>query len=66
MFPLECSADTIKPRPLDTNACEGFANRTEFPNVTREMVRRGFSDEEIVKILGETWMRIYRSVWPTD
>jgi membrane dipeptidase len=56
-------ADTIKPRPFDQNACVGFSSRAELPNVTAELVRRGASDDDILKILGGNWMRVYREVW---
>jgi microsomal dipeptidase-like Zn-dependent dipeptidase len=31
--------------------------------VVREMVSRGYSDEEIEKVLGLNLLRIYRGVW---
>ena len=34
-----------------------------MPNVAREMVRRGFTDEEIQKVLGENLIRVYKAVW---
>jgi len=32
-------------------------------NVAREMVRRGFTDNEISKVLGGNLMRIYGETW---
>lgn len=40
------------------------AERMEgMPNVVREMVRRGYTNEEIRKVLGLNLMRVYRQVW---
>lgn len=36
-----------------------------LPNVAREMVRRGYSDDDIRKVLGLTLLRLYRQVWET-
>lgn len=42
---------------------EGAEKMSGMPNVVREMVRRGYSDEEIQKVLGSNLMRIYGKVW---
>jgi membrane dipeptidase len=42
---------------------EGAEHLELLPNVVREMVRRGFSDEEIQKVLGGNLIRIYKAVW---
>jgi membrane dipeptidase len=36
---------------------------SELPNVTRALVAAGFSDAEIRKILGENFLRVFRTVW---
>ena len=33
------------------------------PLITRELVRRGHSDEDILKVLGENFMRVFQEVW---
>ena len=35
---------------------------THFPNITRELLRRGYSEREVRKILGENFMRVFREV----
>ena len=40
-----------------------FRETSQFPNVTRALVKKGFSDEEIKKILGENWLRVFRATW---
>jgi membrane dipeptidase len=42
--------------------CEGLKSMTETLNVTRGLVSRGYSDEEIRKILGENFLRLFESV----
>ncbi len=40
----------------------GFNDDTEAPNVTIELVRRGYTEEQIVKIWGGNLMRVWRDV----
>lgn len=50
--------------PEKTTSWIGGAETTRgMPNVVREMVRRGYTDDEILKVLGENLMRIYKRVW---
>jgi len=42
---------------------EGIRRNDEFANLTAEMVRRGWSEERILKILGGNWMRLFKQVW---
>ena len=44
-------------------AVEGFQWVHELPNVTRGLVARGYSDEDIQKILGGNFLRVARAVW---
>ena len=37
---------------------EGFENHAKYGNVTRALVARGFSDEEITKLMGGNWLRL--------
>ncbi|WP_312115595.1 dipeptidase [Brevibacillus reuszeri] len=34
-----------------------------FPEITRELMKRGYKDEEIEGILGKNYLRIYEEVW---
>jgi membrane dipeptidase len=43
-------------------AVSGFANHAEALNVTEELVRRGYSDEDIRKIWGGNLLRLWRRV----
>jgi len=35
---------------------------SQFPNITREMVKRGYTEEEIVKVWGGNFFRVFRKV----
>ncbi|OGO11719.1 MAG: hypothetical protein A2029_05815 [Chloroflexi bacterium RBG_19FT_COMBO_47_9] len=40
--------------------CESLAN---FPNITERMLRRGFSKQDIQKVQGGNWVRIFKDWW---
>jgi membrane dipeptidase len=40
----------------------GFDDYRDFPNVTRGLVARGHTDEQIRGILGENFLRAFRAV----
>ncbi|WP_119461892.1 dipeptidase [Rhodospirillaceae bacterium SYSU D60014] len=42
---------------------EGFRRIEDFPNLTRAMERRGWSEGRIAKIMGENWIALLKSVW---
>jgi membrane dipeptidase len=42
---------------------EGIRRIDEFPNLTAEMMRRGWSEARVSKILGGNWMRLFGEVW---
>jgi membrane dipeptidase len=35
---------------------------SQFPNITREMVKRGYTEEEIIKVWGGNFFRVFREV----
>lgn len=35
----------------------------DFPNITAGLIARGYSDEDILKILGGNWLRVMSTVW---
>jgi membrane dipeptidase len=39
-----------------------LTNHSQARNLTRKLIERGFSDEEIEKILFRNWMRIFRDL----
>ena len=42
---------------------EGFASHRELQNVTAELLRRGYAEPDIQKVLGGNILRVYREVW---
>lgn len=41
---------------------EGLEDVSKMPNITRELVKRGYSDQDIVKILGGNHLRVFEEV----
>jgi microsomal dipeptidase-like Zn-dependent dipeptidase len=42
---------------------EGFESVSDIGNVRAEMERRGYTTEEIAKVFGGNWMRLFREAW---
>jgi len=42
---------------------KGFENIGELPNVSRGLAERGWTPEELRKLMGENWLRVYAQVW---
>ncbi|MGZ5469100.1 MAG: membrane dipeptidase [Candidatus Aminicenantales bacterium] len=42
---------------------EGLGNAGLLPNITKELVRRGYKPDAIRKILGGNFMRVWGRVW---
>lgn len=42
---------------------QGLENASCLPNLTRRLAERGYSDENILKILGGSHLRVLRAVW---
>jgi membrane dipeptidase len=40
----------------------GFSDESEAPNVTRELVRRGYNEAQIAKIWGGNFLRVFGEV----
>ena len=49
-----------------TSVPEGLEDVSKFPDLTRELLRRGYSDEDVQKILGRNLLRVMRSVEETS
>jgi membrane dipeptidase len=47
--------------PMD--ASWGYGWLEHMPNLTMGLVARGYSDDEIKKILGGNWVRLFKRVW---
>lgn len=42
---------------------EGLENISKFPNLTLGLLKRGYQENEIKKILGENFKRVFKKVW---
>ena len=42
---------------------KGMETPDEFPNLTEALMNRGYSSEDIAKILGRNWFRLFDEVW---
>lgn len=42
---------------------EGIRTIGEFGNLTEALLRRGFSESQVRKIMGENWVRVLKDVW---
>jgi membrane dipeptidase len=42
---------------------EGIATVSEFPNITAALGRRGYTDDEILKVLGGNLLRVCEAAW---
>jgi membrane dipeptidase len=40
----------------------GLEDASKMPNITRELVSRDYSDEDIVKILGGNYLRVFKTI----
>jgi membrane dipeptidase len=49
-------------RREDVNV-EGFERVDDWPRLTETLLRRGFSDADTLKILGENHLRVFRAAW---
>ncbi len=42
---------------------KGYETIAQLPNVTRGLIQRGWSNEDIRKILGQNWLRVWEKIW---
>ena len=42
---------------------DGLENPSQFPNIVRWLVKNGYSDQEIAKVIGGNILRVLRAVW---
>lgn len=46
-----------------SNIVKGFESPVAFPRVTEGLLSRGYSPENVKKIMGGNWLRLYEKVW---
>lgn len=55
------SADNYSPPPYFYP--EGIETPDKLPNLTAALLKHGFSEDEVMKILGGNWLRVFEAVW---
>ncbi|HSA77681.1 MAG TPA: membrane dipeptidase [Nitrospirota bacterium] len=58
-------AQYMRPDMLDHNThnIEGFADHRDLPKITDGLLRRGYAEDAVQKILGQNFLRVFREVW---
>jgi membrane dipeptidase len=51
------------PWVYETMLSEGFSRITDLPKVTAGLIKRGYDDLSIKKILGDNWLRVFSQTW---
>lgn len=59
-------APEVKELFLSTPPMTGFESAASFPNVTQGLLARGYSAEDVQKIIGGNWLRLFEAVWHTE
>ena len=57
-YPELCGNYTFK-----TNKVDGLTSIDLFPNITTELLKRGYGEVEVIKILGGNFLRVFEKVW---
>lgn len=58
------SAATYPPPPWHFPA--GLDDASGLPRLTERLLARGYGDDDVRKVLGENWLRVFGEVWHTD
>lgn len=49
--------------PFEEKYTQGLESVGDIINITEELLRRGYSDDETKKLLGGNWLRLLKEVW---
>lgn len=55
--------EIVREYTIDTVYVDGLGTVDDFPRITEALGRRGFGENEIRKILGGNFLRVFESVW---
>ena len=53
----------LKPGMFDLKFAKGLEDASKARNITLGLIRRGYSDQDIIRILGGNFIRVFRIVW---
>jgi membrane dipeptidase len=48
---------------LEEKHAKGFSQWSEWPNLTRQLMERGYSEKDTQKVLGGNFLRVFEKVW---
>jgi len=57
--------ELINPYTYETRNASGIEDHAGIINIVRGLLARGYSKQEIKKILGENWLKLFMKVWKT-
>ncbi len=60
---IKAAAEEGLPEYPRVEFVDGLENPSQFPNIVRWLVKNGYSDQEIAKVIGENILRVLRSAW---
>lgn len=55
--------DVVRQYSLATVYADGFSEVAHFPRLTKRLLQRGFSESDVLKVLGGNFLRIFKRVW---
>jgi membrane dipeptidase len=53
----------LAPENIDDRNVEGVHHLSQIENIARGLVARGYSDDDILKVLGGNFLNLFRRVW---
>lgn len=60
---LQGISDEEKRKYFSAKEVEGFTSISACPKVTQGLMKRGYPEEAVKKIMGCNWLRLYEDVW---
>ena len=62
-FQADPTSHTRRKHPYEHYYVFGLETVSNIKYITEGLVARGYSDQEIMKILGGNWLRYFRMIW---
>jgi membrane dipeptidase len=44
---------------------EGFRGMRDFPLITEKLLNHGYKPDDVAKVIGGNWLRVFETVWPS-
>ena len=62
-YPSKFTGHSGMPLAWQDQYPEGLKTPDQLPTMSESLLNRGYSDEEVLKILGGNWLRLFEEVW---